>query len=141
MSTLLRQLHNNLLAIISLLVAMSALGYNTWRNELTEENRNIRYAGFVMLQELAELQLLIDYAHYDKDSVHGNPITGWGRLLYMRDMGHLVSSEVVAGTNTLIELWGDEWHTVRDDEASNRRVTAGIDNLRELVRQTMVSLD
>ena len=141
MNTLSRQIHNNLLAIISLLVALSALGYNTWRNELTEENRNIRFAGFAMLQELAELQLLIDYAHYDKDSVKGNPISGWGRLLYLKDMSHLVSSEVVAGTGALIELWGAEWQSVRDEEASNRRVTAGIDSLRELVRHTMVSLD
>jgi len=32
------QIQRNLLAIISLAVAISALGYNTWRNETTEEN-------------------------------------------------------------------------------------------------------
>ncbi|MBF8293263.1 MAG: hypothetical protein HW392_2090 [Steroidobacteraceae bacterium] len=39
------QLRNNLVALISLVIALSALGYNTWRNELTERNRNIRAAG------------------------------------------------------------------------------------------------
>ncbi|MCG8509145.1 MAG: aldehyde ferredoxin oxidoreductase C-terminal domain-containing protein, partial [Rhodospirillales bacterium] len=34
------------LAVISLVVALTALGTNTWRNELTEYNRNIRHAGF-----------------------------------------------------------------------------------------------
>jgi hypothetical protein len=40
-----RQLRDNLVAITSLVVALSALGYNTWRNERTERNRNIRTAG------------------------------------------------------------------------------------------------
>lgn len=141
MSTLLQQVNKNLLAIISLVVALSALGYNTYRNELTEENRNVRFAGFSMLMDLAELQQLIDYAHFDKDVVKGNPISGWGHLLYVRDMSYLVSAEVVAETEALIQVWGDEWQTVRDDESSNQRVTAGINALRERVRYTMESLD
>jgi len=141
MSTLLQQIHKNLLAIISLVVALSALGYNTYRNELTEENRNIRFAGFSMLQELSELQLLIDYAHYDKDTVKGNPISGWGHLLYLKDMSYLVSDEVVVETEALKRVWGHEWQTVRDDEASNRRVTTAISALRDQVRHTMASLD
>jgi len=141
MSTLLQQINKNLLAVISLVVALSALGYNTYRNELTEENRNIRFAGFAVLQELSELQLLIDYAHYDRDAVKGNPISGWGHLLYVKDMSYLVSAEVVAETEALMKVWGREWQTVREEEASNQRVTAGIDALRELVRHTMESLD
>ena len=90
MNTLLQQVNKNLLAIISLIVALTALGYNTYRNEQTEDNRNIRFAGFTMLQELSELQLLIDYAHYDMDSTKGNPISGWGRLLYVKDMSYEV---------------------------------------------------
>lgn len=43
------QLRNNLVALISLFIALSALGYNTWRNERTERNRNIRAAGFESL--------------------------------------------------------------------------------------------
>jgi len=141
MNTLLQQIHRNLLAIISLVVAITALGYNTYRNELTEENRNIRFAGFSILQELSELQLLIDYAHYDKDTVKGNPITGWGHLLYVKDMSYLVSGEVVDETEALIKVWDNKWQTVRDDEESNQRVTAGINGLRELIRHTMASLD
>jgi hypothetical protein len=141
MRTLLQQIHRNLLAIISLVVAMSALGYNTYRNELTEENRNIRSAGFSMLQELSELQLLIDYAHYDKDTVKGNPISGWGHLLYLKDMSYLVSGEVVIETEGLIGIWSQEWETVRDDGVSNQRVTEAINKLRVQVRRTMASLD
>jgi len=141
MNTLLQQLHNNLLAIISLVIAMSALGYNTYRNELTEENRNIRFAGFSILQELSELQLLIDYAYYDKNTFKGNPITGWGHLLYVKDMSFLVSADVVAETEALVDIWGLEWQAVRDDVTSNQRVTRSINALRERVRHTIKSLN
>jgi hypothetical protein len=35
-----RQIHNNAVALVSIAVAASALAYNTWRNETTEEPRN-----------------------------------------------------------------------------------------------------
>ncbi len=60
---LLEQIKNNLLAVISLFVAFSALGYNTWRNEQTEYNRNIRTAGFEMLLHIGELQRITYLAH------------------------------------------------------------------------------
>lgn len=53
---ILQQIQKNSLAIVSLIVAFSALGYNTWRNELTESNRNVRQAGFEMLLHIGELQ-------------------------------------------------------------------------------------
>ena len=50
------QLSRHSLAVISLVVALSALSYNTWRNEQTEHNRNIRQAGFEMLLHIGALQ-------------------------------------------------------------------------------------
>jgi hypothetical protein len=140
-NSLLNQVQRNMLAIISLVVALSALGYNTYRNELTETNRNIRSAGFEMLQELAGLQLIADYAHYDKDAVQGNPIAGWGRLLYMRDMSQLVSLEVVAETENLTAVWGSEWSTLHEEEASNERITEAINTVRDQVRETITALE
>lgn len=59
-----KQLHANAVAIISLVIAISSLGYNTYRNEMSEENRNIRFAAFTILRELGELQVLVDRSHY-----------------------------------------------------------------------------
>ena len=42
MTTVGRQLRDNAVALISLVVALGSLGYNTWRNERTEHNRNVR---------------------------------------------------------------------------------------------------
>jgi hypothetical protein len=73
---LVTQIKRNQLAIISLVVALMALSYNTWRNELTEENRTIRKAGFEMLVHIGELQRITYLAHYDQDKVGGNPRKG-----------------------------------------------------------------
>lgn len=40
------QIRRNAVAIISLIVALTSLGYNTYRNELSEANRTVRQVGF-----------------------------------------------------------------------------------------------
>jgi hypothetical protein len=85
MSTLGQQLRSNVVALISLAVALSSLGYNTWRNERTEHNRNIRTATFEILTKLAELERVVFLAQYDHDASSGNPRTGWTYVLVIRD--------------------------------------------------------
>jgi len=46
-----QQVRSNAVALISLAVALTALSYNTWRNERTEHNRNIRVAAFEVLAQ------------------------------------------------------------------------------------------
>ena len=53
-NSILEQLRRNTVALISLVVAISSLSYNTWRNEATEENRNLRVAAFEILLKLGE---------------------------------------------------------------------------------------
>ena len=68
-----RQIRDNLIALISVVIALSALGYNTWRNERTERNRNVRVAGIEMLREIGSLQQIIFYAHYADGDQRGDP--------------------------------------------------------------------
>ena len=59
-----KQIHNNAVALISLFIALSSLAYNTWRNETTEEQRNVRHASFRVLESLGELQQVVDFRYY-----------------------------------------------------------------------------
>ena len=88
------QLRRNSLALLSLMVALSALFYNTWRNEQTERNRNIRVAEFEMLKNLGELQQIIDYAHFRKDQQRGDLTQGLSRVLLIRDLAALTPQPV-----------------------------------------------
>ena len=64
MATFREQIRFNSVALISLCVALIALSYNTWRNETTESQRNIRQAAFRVLESLGELQEVADYRYY-----------------------------------------------------------------------------
>ena len=134
------QLRNNSIAIISLIIAITALSYNTYRNELTEVNRNKRSAGFEVLKELNQLQLLIDYSHYDKNTEQGNPIEGWAHVTYIQDMSQLISSKVSTNADNLMSIWNDNWQLVKEQESSNKKVTSVINQLRLSILNAIKSL-
>ncbi|MFU8878636.1 MAG: hypothetical protein ACNA7E_10880, partial [Wenzhouxiangellaceae bacterium] len=54
-----RQISNHSVALISLFLAASSLGYNTWRNETTEMQRNWRQASFQVLIEVGEINQIV----------------------------------------------------------------------------------
>jgi len=58
MQTILQQIRANSVAVISLMTALIALSYKTWRNETTEAQRNVRRAAFRSVENLSELQQL-----------------------------------------------------------------------------------
>jgi hypothetical protein len=138
---LINQIQINSLSVISLIVALTALGYNTYRNELTEQNRNTRLAGFELLMELNELQLLADFAHYGDDRKSANPIKGWSHILYINDMSHLISNQVLTQAELLQKTWSDEWETLQTNETSNKNITLAIRKLRTMVMDTIKRLD
>ncbi|WP_293632846.1 hypothetical protein [Shewanella sp. CG12_big_fil_rev_8_21_14_0_65_47_15] len=129
--TLLQQLQTNLLAMISLVVALSSLSYNTWRNEQTEANRNQRTAAFEMIHKLNELQEIVFYLHYDKDIDNkGNPRRGWVTLLTIKDLAQIMQEPIPKQAENLALVWQQNWESLEQDKLSLERVTNEIDRLR-----------
>ena len=141
MMTLVEQIKRNQLAIISLLVALMALGYNTWRNELTEHNRNTRQAGFEMLIHVAELQRITYLAHYDKDLNEGNPRKGWAEVLILRDLAHLMPDSAHMGTTKLADTWEQNWQALGKQDESVAQIDTALDNLRTDILEALAELD
>ena len=140
-STLRQQLRSNIVALISLVVALGSLGYNTWRNERTEYNRNIRTATFELLGKLSELERVVYLAQYDRDAGGGNPRTGWTYVLLIRDLSSVVPPPVPAKALQLQQVWGENWEGLgRDDEQSVNRIDDAIGGLREAALATVRSL-
>jgi hypothetical protein len=139
--SILVQLRNNQLAIISLLVAFMALGYNTWRNELSEQNRNIREAGFEMLVHVAELQRITYLAHYDKDLVEGNPRKGWSEVLLLKDLAHLMPDTAHMGTAALADSWEQNWQGLGKRDESVALIDTALDGLRADILEALAELD
>jgi hypothetical protein len=141
MTSIRQQLRNNAVALISLAVALSGLAYNTWRNERTEHNRNIRTATFEVLTKLAELERVVFLAQYDRDASGGNPRTGWTYVLVIRDLSAVVPPPVPERAAELQVAWADNWAGLgKDDEAAVTRIDDAIGRLREATLATLKSL-
>jgi hypothetical protein len=141
MTTIRQQLRNNAVALISLAVALSSLAYNTWRNERTEHNRNVRTATFEVLTKLAELERVVFLAQYDRDLSGGSPRTGWTYVLVIRDLSAVVPAPVPARAAELQSAWAENWAGLgKDDEAAVNRIDDAIGKLREATLATLKSL-
>jgi len=125
------QLRRNSVALISIIIAVSSLSYNTWRNEKTEENRNQRLASFEVLLKLNELQQVIFHSHYDKDSSgKGNPRTGWTYVLTVRDLSRVLHPPLPAAADELLDVWGRNWEGLGEKQVNVDSIMGKIDNIR-----------
>lgn len=138
-SSLRDAVRRNLLALISLTVAIASLSYNTWRNDASEANRNQRAAGFAILQELARLQTLTDHITYDDDPNKGDPIAGWTHVIYICDLSHLTSPALESEAVRLKNAWANEVGQL-EDEAANRKVSEHIEAMRKTTLDTLSTL-
>lgn len=134
------QVRRNLVAIISLALAILSLSYNTWRNELTEHNRNVRQAGFEMLLTLGEVHQIVFFLHYDKDEVRGNPRLGWAKVLLVADLATIMPPSVESATDSLTASWGASWSSLGKDELAAQRVSDAVDEVREATIEALAVL-
>lgn len=151
-----QQVYRHRLALISLVVALISLGYNTWRNEATEAHRNTRAAAFTILLELGELQQITSYRHYFYSRINdserpvdedGDWVRGWGKVLLIEDLSSLMPPEVTQAATQLRADW--QQHAARlelgpgDDAGKDaeRRIQASIETTRTAVLATLESLD
>jgi hypothetical protein len=131
------QLCANAVALISLFVALTSLGYNTWRNERTEENRNVRVAAFEVLRELGELQLTVNLAFFAQDHSSGHPLAGWGRVAMISDLCEVLPAPAREQAKRLHDVWQANWRQLGDDETSVDRISAEIDSTRAAIREIL----
>ena len=133
-SPVLASVKRNIVAIISLVVALAGLSYNTWRNESTEAHRNVRQGAFAMLEQLGQLQQLVDQRFYagKKDDV--NRITCWGKVALMRDTAPLVSESARQQAERLFQVWSEQLEAMDEgDAAAEKKISDQIAALRTLL--------
>ncbi len=139
-SGLLAQWRRNSLALCSLAVALTALGYNSWRNESSERHRNIRAAEFEMLKHLAEVQQVIDYAAVRHDVQRGDLTVGLSRVLLIRDLGTLTPPEVDAVSEKLLASWVKHSEALAQDKDAAAALSEDVLEARRAVLASLKSL-
>lgn len=134
------QLRNELLAIISLVIAVIALSYNTWRDEVTEEHRNIRAAEFEMLKSLSELQQLIDYAYLRQDPQHGDLGQGLAHVLFINDLATLTPEPVNNSAHALLLSWNADSEKLASSKEAGAALSEQVLNTRRAVLESLRDL-
>jgi hypothetical protein len=124
------QIRANIVAITSVIVALTGMGYNTYRNEKTEINHNVRAAAFETLKNLGEAQIVVEYAHFKKDRLLGDPTQGWARLTYIRDLAQVLPPPGPAEADMLLAAWRDNVETLENNTEAMIKITDEIQRLR-----------
>ncbi len=136
------QVRRNAVALISLAVALSALSYNTWRNEKSETNRNHRQAAFEILSKLNQLQQVVFHRRYDKDETDkGNPRLGWTIVLTIVDLSELLEAPMPQKAQMLRATWGSNWEDLGDEQLSVDTVLGSVDMMRGETLHLLRSLE
>lgn len=157
MTTIRQQIHNNAVALISLFIAVGSLAYNTWRNETTEEQRNIRHASFRVLENLGELQQVVDMRYYylpfegSTDREGDLRIRGFGNAAMINDLMMLMPAPAPDAGEALHREWNEYFGALDDIEAAGshtaaaqvaeRLLTIAIRDARQAVLEGLKKLD
>ena len=129
---LIEQLRRNRVALISLVVAIISLSYNTWRNEASEDNRTQRIVSIEILLQVGKLEELVLYSHYDPVvKVKGNPRNGWAIVLTIQDLAQILEPPYPASAKELKDTWQAHWNTLTESAESKDAIRASINDMRQ----------
>ena len=128
-------------AVLSLVFAVIGFSYNAWRLEVTEDNSNVRTASFEVLTNLAELELIIYAAHYDKDKFEGSPRKGWVKIGLIVDLSVLISRSVEGQSLKLRDVWSKSWERMTNDRKATNRLIEEVDLVRNEIKLILSSLN
>jgi len=131
-----------MVALISLAVAVTGLGYNTWRNELSEHNRNQRLVSIQLLLMLGDLQQLTLEKHYgdaaERDAVNRR---AWAKILSISDLAQISEGSVPESAGTLYDSWSSDYDELGTNTAAKDRIISALDEVRSDAHDVLKSLD
>ena len=131
-----------MVALISLAVAVTGLGYNTWRNEASEHNRNQRLVSIELLLMLGDLQQLTLDNHYGDDSNRAAiSRKAWAKVLSIRDLAQISEGLVPESSMALYDIWSSDYDELGESAGAKDRIVSAIDELRSDAHDVLKSLD
>ena len=140
--TVKEQIQRNTVALISLVVAVTSLGYNTWRNEASEHNRNQRLVSIQLLLMLGDLQQLTLDRHYGKNvDADGILRAGWTKVLTIRDLSKVATGAIPVSAERLFEVWSADYDELESNVEAKDRILVALEQVRRDTHEVLQSLD
>lgn len=140
--TITEQFQRNTVALISLAIAVTSLGYNTWRNEASEHNRNQRVISIEILLMLSELQQVILDRRYGKEEDGKSSLRrGWVMALTIRDISMIATGAVPGSADRLFEVWQRDSGSLRSSDDAKNRIESALEEIRRDTHDILRSLD
>lgn len=131
-----------MVALISLAVAVTGLGYNTWRNEASEHNRNQRLVSIELLLMLGDLEQLTLDKHYgadaDREAVSRK---AWAKVLSIRDLAQISEGSVPESAMALYGIWSVDYDELGESTGAKARIVSALDEVRSDAHEVLKSLD
>ena len=131
-----------MVALISLAVAVTGLGYNTWRNEASEHNRNQRLVSIELLLMLGDLEQLTLDKHYgadtDREAVSRK---AWAKVLSIRDLAQISEGSVPESAMDLYGIWSVDYDELGESTGAKDRIVSALDEVRSDAHEVLKSLD
>ena len=142
-NSLKEQLRRNAVALISLVIAVTSLGYNTWRNEASEHNRNQRLVAIELLVQLRDMHETLLNLEYGKESeVRPNVRKGWSLARSIQDLSMIAEGELKQAGDELLTVWGARFDELRrSDEDAKEAIEDEIETMRAATHALLRSLD
>ena len=146
--TLKEQFRRNTVALISLAVAITGLGYNTWRNEASEHNRNQRLVSIQILIMLGEFQqVVLDRGWGSETDAERAHRKGWALSRTIRDIAMVAEGGVTESAEQLYGVWERQSGVLRPSEdttqarEAQKAIEAAIDAVRRKTHAVLRRLD
>ena len=141
------QLRRNTVALISLVVAITSLAYNSWRNEASEGNRNSRTVAIEMLIKLGDLDRTLLDAQWGMPGTESadkemHIRAGWAYVITIRDMGSLLPAPASESSKLLFNNWSALGEQLGgEDRVAFDSISTSIDDARNDVLRVLRELD
>lgn len=132
MKGFIKQLKENYLSIISLLIAVVALVHNNRLYEKAEANRNTRAASFEILMKLGQLQQEVNRLHFESYS-EATVIAAWGNIALIADLSELMPAPVPEKAQTLLATWNANQPQLKESRESVETLSQDIDSMRTTI--------
>ena len=147
-------LTKQLLPLLSVIIAVSALLYSTWRSETTEVQRSLRQAGFAVMERMTAFEgHVFVMAYTPADGRMGNePFMAWAAAREIRDLSSVLPEPIPDAANRVFTSWSGNfsalsgWSTERPESVTAARAAADeisddIQSLREHIITTVTMFD